>query len=118
LAWHSEDVVRKDCAKEQARRETPKRRKDGERLWKLPECSNGIRSQGVEEQEHRSMGNGNKVCRKTIGIEFVKQAHWTSSGLQRLMDWNLWTGQPTSKKKKETTGRAEAGNVDTPAPQR
>jgi hypothetical protein len=33
-----------DCANYQAKRETPKRRKDGERRWKLPECSNCIRN--------------------------------------------------------------------------
>jgi hypothetical protein len=53
------------------------------------------------------MGNGNKVFRKTIGIEFVKRANWTSSGLQRLMDRTLWRGRPPPKREKETTGREE-----------
>jgi hypothetical protein len=38
--------------------------------------------------------------------------------MQRLMDRTLWRGRPPLKRKKETTGRAEAGSVETPAPNR
>jgi hypothetical protein len=46
------------------------------------------------------MGNGNKAFRKTMGMEFIKRANWMSRGLQRMMDWTLWSGRPPSKRKK------------------
>jgi hypothetical protein len=45
------------------------------------------------------MGNGSKVFRKTMGMEFVKRANWTSSGLQRMMDRTLCRGRPPPKTK-------------------
>jgi hypothetical protein len=36
------------------------------------------------------MGNGNKIFRKAMGMEFVKQANWTSSELQRMMVQTVW----------------------------
>jgi hypothetical protein len=42
VVWRSENFVRKDWTRNQAKRGTPKRRKDGERQWKDPECNNGI----------------------------------------------------------------------------
>jgi hypothetical protein len=48
VAWCSENVVRQDCTRDQAKQGTPKRRKDGESLWKCPECNNGIRDRGLK----------------------------------------------------------------------
>jgi hypothetical protein len=39
VAWCIENVVMKDWIRNQAKRGTPKRRKDGRRLWKDPECN-------------------------------------------------------------------------------
>jgi hypothetical protein len=50
-------------------------------------------------------GNGNKVVRKSMGMEFVKRSNWTFSGLQRMMDWTLWRGLPPPKRKKNRTER-------------
>jgi hypothetical protein len=36
------------------------------------------------------MGNGNKVFRKTMGMEFIEQAFGISSGIRRTSDWSLW----------------------------
>jgi hypothetical protein len=70
-------------------------------LWIGPECSNGIRSQSVDEQVHlrkgrkiaksigglrrrqqqrlETIGNGDKVFRKNIGLEFGNRAFGISS---------------------------------------
>jgi uncharacterized C2H2 Zn-finger protein len=44
-AWCSENVVRKGCTRDQAKR-------DGERLWKCPESNNDIRDRGLKQKLH------------------------------------------------------------------
>jgi hypothetical protein len=50
VACRSENVVRKDWIRNQAKPGTPKRRKDRERLWKGPQCNNGIRDRRLRQQ--------------------------------------------------------------------
>jgi hypothetical protein len=93
----------------------------GRRRQQEPKCSNGIRSRGVEEQIHlrrekktaksiggprrryqlrlENMANGDKIFRKTMGIELVKRANWTFSGVHRMMDRTLWRCRPPLKRK-------------------
>jgi hypothetical protein len=116
VAWHSENVVRKGCARDQAKRGTPKRRKDGEGLWKFPECNNGIKDQGIKQKLHsrkriKDLGDRLPLClrnertfsriyRKTIGLEIVKRAVRISSGMRKIKDWTLWRGQHPPKRKR------------------
>jgi hypothetical protein len=115
VACHSENVVRKDCARDQAKWETPKRRKDGDGLWKFPECNNGIKDQGMKQKLHsrtriKDLGFRLPLCprnertfsgiyRKTIGLEIVKRAVRISSGMLKIKDWTLWRGRPLLKEK-------------------
>jgi hypothetical protein len=50
VAWLREKFVRKDRTRNQAEQETAKGRKDGEGLWKGPECNSGIRDRGLRQQ--------------------------------------------------------------------
>jgi hypothetical protein len=38
--------------------------------------------------------------RKTLGLEFQKQANGTSSGLLKIRNWTLWRGQPPLERKR------------------
>jgi hypothetical protein len=51
------------------------------------------------------------VFRKTMGMEFIKRANWTFSGLQRMIAWTLWRGQPSTKGEGETGGYHEGDRV-------
>jgi hypothetical protein len=100
-AWRKRNIARKECTKANVVQEIQRGRTFGRRRQQEPECSNGIRSRGVEEQvqlrkgrktaksiggrrKHQprleSMGNSNKVFRKTMGMELVKRANWTAAG--------------------------------------
>jgi hypothetical protein len=115
LAWPKRNMARKKCIRASVEQETQNGRTFGKRRWKGLEYSNGLRSRGVEEQVHLKkgrkpaknmggrrrhqprleiMGKNNKVFRKTMHLEFIKRANWTSSGLQRIKDWTLWRGRP------------------------
>jgi hypothetical protein len=121
VSWCSENVVRKNWIRNHAKRGTLKRRKDGERLWKCLEYSNGIRSRGVEghiylrkerktakniggrrrhQQQLKSMGNGNKVYSKTIRLDIAKQTFRSTAEMQKMKEWTLWRGRPPPKRKK------------------
>jgi hypothetical protein len=50
LAWGKENFVRKDWARNQAEQKIKKRRKDGKRLRKHPECNGGLRDVGLKRQ--------------------------------------------------------------------
>jgi hypothetical protein len=50
VAWRKRIVVRRDLTRNQVERGAPKRRKDEKRLWKCPECKNGISHRGLREQ--------------------------------------------------------------------
>jgi hypothetical protein len=47
VAWGSENIIRKVWIRNQSKQRTPKRRKDGERLRKGPECNNGMRNRSL-----------------------------------------------------------------------
>jgi hypothetical protein len=132
VAWRSENVVRKNWIRNQAKRGTPKRRKDGERLWKCLEYSNGIRSRGVEEHIHlrkgrktakniggrrghqqqlKSMGNGNKVYSKTIRLDIAKRTFRSTAEMQKMKEWTLWRGRPPPKRKKRVVYGVRAGQM-------
>jgi hypothetical protein len=105
VAWHSKNVVRKDCARDQAKRGTPKRRKDGEGLWKFPESNNGLRNQGLSQQlcsktrikdphtrQQLRLANERTTSmfyRKTIRLEIVKQVLRILSVFRKTRKWIL-----------------------------
>jgi hypothetical protein len=62
-----------------------------------------------------SMGYGNKVFGKTIGLEFGKRAFRISSGIRRRGIGHCGGVDP-SETGKQTAGRAWAGNTETPPP--
>jgi hypothetical protein len=62
------------------------------------------------------MGNGNKIFRKTIGLEIMKRAVRISSELQKIRDWTLWRGPPkTEEEPTHIFSVRRAGNVGAPA---
>jgi hypothetical protein len=44
-----------------------------------------------------SMGIGNEIFRKSIGLEFVKRGTVMSNRLLELKDWVMWRGRPPPK---------------------
>jgi hypothetical protein len=50
VAWGKKNFVRKDWARNQAEQEIKKRRKDGKRLRKHPECNRGLKDVGLKQQ--------------------------------------------------------------------
>jgi hypothetical protein len=98
-------LMRLEGTRGQTKRGTPKRRKEGERLWKCPQYSNGTRSCVAEEQIHlrkglktaksiggrrrhqqrmESMGNGNKVVSKTTRLEISKRISFSTQSITTL----------------------------------
>jgi hypothetical protein len=72
VAWRKENVVRKDCSRNQVERGTPKRRKDRERLLKGPECNNGIRDQGLRQQLQGKMRIKNPGTRRHLRLNIKR----------------------------------------------
>jgi hypothetical protein len=120
-AWRKRNITRKECTKANVVQEIQRGRTFGRRRQQEPECSNGIRSRGTEEQVHlrngkkttksiggrrrhqsrlESMTNANKVFRKTMGLEFGKRAFGNLSGIRRRWDWSLWEGRSPPKQKR------------------
>jgi hypothetical protein len=62
VAWRRENLTRKDWTRNQAEQGNPKRRKNGKRLWKSPECNNGLRDKGLRQQLQ------GKIVIKDLGI--------------------------------------------------
>jgi hypothetical protein len=58
--------------------------------------------------------------RKTIdSVKITKQKAGSYAASRKIKDWTLWRGRPLqNEKKKDTLHTAEAGNVETPAPNR
>jgi hypothetical protein len=48
----------------------------------------------------RSIGKGNEIYRKTIGLEVVKRATAMSTGFLKMWKCALWKGRPPPKWKK------------------
>jgi hypothetical protein len=71
----------------------------GRRRQLKPEHKNGIRNRGLS-QLLQSKREFNKTSRKTLGLEFVKQAVGMSSRLRKVRNWTLWRVRPPSKRKK------------------
>jgi hypothetical protein len=63
-----------------------------------------------------TIGNGNKVFKKTIGLEFGKQEFRISSGIQKKEGLVLVERSTPSNMKKEMAGGAGAGIVEAWAP--
>jgi hypothetical protein len=118
VAWRREKFVRKDRTRNQAEQETQKRRKEGERLWKVPECTSGIRDRGLRQQVRRRMrirdlccrrppylrneGTTSGIYRRAIVLEIAKQVVGTSNVLRKIRKWILWRGRPPPKRKKRS----------------
>jgi hypothetical protein len=66
MAWLRRNIVRKDWTRNQAKRGTSKRRKDGERLWKSPECNNVIRDRSLRQQLQGRMRLKNPGLRQQL----------------------------------------------------
>jgi hypothetical protein len=97
------------------------------RLWKYPECKNGIRYKGLKELLQDSKQTKDPTTNGTEGWSQGKRTHQriggirkkdiyeifsekimehvvgTSSRLQKIRkDWTLWRGRPPPKRKKGT----------------
>jgi hypothetical protein len=115
VAWHKGNIGRKQCTRANVVQEIQREWTFMRRPQQELEYSNCIRSRNIEEQVHlrkgwktaksiggrrrhqprlETVGNGNKVFRKTTGLEFEKRAFEISSGTRRKRDWFLWKGRP------------------------
>jgi hypothetical protein len=116
VAWRRENCVRKDWTRNQAEQEPPKQRRGMKRLWKVPECNNGLRNRGLSQQLR--IGNDRTtsvIYRKAIRLKIVKRVLGISSVFRKTRKWSLWRGRPPSETKKEIADTGGAGNVGTPA---
>jgi hypothetical protein len=119
VAWRRENLFGKYWTRNQTEQETPKRRKDGKRMWKGPKFKKkSIRDRGLKEQQRgseRIKDQGDRrpiyvrkkritsmIYRKTIELETVKRALEISSGLRRIRNWTLWRGRPPPKRKRRS----------------
>jgi hypothetical protein len=134
VAWRNENIVRKDWTRDQAKRGTPKRRKDRERRWMGPECNNGIRDRGLKQKLQgrkriKDPGDRLPLCprnerifswtyREIDSVKITKQKSGSYAASRKIKDWTLWRGRSLPKQKKITARKAESGNVETPAPNR
>jgi hypothetical protein len=96
---------------------SPKSPKGGtyeKRLWRGPECSNGIRDRGRRKIKDPSTRRklrlkikwtSKEIDRKTFYEisrgKVVKRAPGISIGLRQGRNWTLWRGRPPPKRKKE-----------------
>jgi hypothetical protein len=97
MAWRKRNIARIECTWASVVQEIQTGQTFRNGCQQEPERSNCIRSRGLEQHVHwskgkktaksiggqrkhqprlESMGNGNKVFRKTRGREFVKRANW------------------------------------------
>jgi hypothetical protein len=119
VAWRKRNIARKYCTRANVVQESQIGRTFGRRRQPKPEFSKSIMRRDVEEPlnlrkgrkttyniggrsiGHQprlvSMGNGNKVFGKTIGLEFGNRAFGMSSGIRRGRNWSLWSGRPPSE---------------------
>jgi hypothetical protein len=88
------------------------------RLWKGPECNNGLRNRGLSQQLRGKTGikdplkrqqlrleserTTSEFDRKAFELEFVKRANGMSNGLKKLKKWALWRGRPPLKRRKRS----------------
>jgi hypothetical protein len=118
VAWCNKNFVRKDWTRNQAIQGTPKRIKNGERLWKFLECNNGIRDRSLKQKLHsrkriKYLGGRLPLCprnektfswtyRKTINsMKIAKGKAGSYAALRKIKDWTLWRGRPPPKQKKK-----------------
>jgi hypothetical protein len=92
--------------------ETQKRRKDGKRLWKRPECNKGLKDLGLRQQlqdpDTRQLRLRIEMTSNDIfGETTAKRVVVTSRGLRRTRKWILWRGRPPPKRKKKLQGERE-----------
>jgi hypothetical protein len=98
-AWGRKNVVRIDWTRNQAERGTPKRRKNGKRLWRGREGKIGMKNPRTRLQLRRKR-EFNKTFKKTLGPEIGKLEAGNSSRLQTIKNWTLWRGRSPPKRKK------------------
>jgi hypothetical protein len=73
---------------------------DKKRRWKYPGCKNGIRDPNFKEQPHmRCERITSENYRKTIWLDFVKQATEMSTRFLKMWNWTLWRGRTPPKRK-------------------
>jgi hypothetical protein len=98
-----EGNVEKNRMRDEARRETSKRRTFGIRYQPKPEHNNGIRNRRLR-QRRQSKEKLAKIDKKTTCQETVKRIARSPVGLQTIKFWTLWRGQPPLKwnEKQET----------------
>jgi hypothetical protein len=122
VAWRKRNVSGKECTRANVVQEIQRGRTFGRRRQQEPECSNGIRSRVVEEQVYlrkwrkpaksiggrrrhlprlESTGKSNKFFTKIMGIQFVKRANWTFSGLKKSRTGPCGGVDPLQNEKKK-----------------
>jgi hypothetical protein len=72
--------------------------------------------QDLKKLRLESSGNLDTIFSKTTRLEVAKRIARSIVGIRKIKCWTLWKGRPATKTEKETTVRAEAGNVEAPAP--
>jgi hypothetical protein len=104
------NFARKYSTRDNVQQETWKGRTEGHRRWKGPECKTGIKDpttnslEGWSSGQKSHLGSGGtpkKILYEILRGEIAKQIAGNSSGLRRMMDWTLWTGRHTRKRKKK-----------------
>jgi hypothetical protein len=73
---------------------------------------------GRNSRQPSPLGRGGptyKTLKKTLELEFVKQANRISSRFRKMRKCTLWRGWPPLKQKKEFMHRVGARNVGAPA---
>jgi hypothetical protein len=109
-AQHRGEFIKKDRTTTQTERGTPKRRKEGEKLWKSPKCNTGtkdlttkgIQGWGSGRWSHLGSGGTHKnALYEIFRSKIMEQVVGTSSELRKMRKWTLWSGRPPPKRKKE-----------------
>jgi hypothetical protein len=137
VAWRKRHIARKVCTRANVVREIQRGRAFGRRRQQEAECSNGISSRSVEKQVYLRKGrkpsrvseDGEEATTGKYGkrSQGFQENHGNGVRKASKLDvqratkndgTDLVEGSTPSKKEKETTVRAEAGNVETPAPNR
>jgi hypothetical protein len=114
--------MREEQIKDDVARRSPRGGTFDKKLWRSPECKNGIRSGVVEEPLHlrkgrrnissiggwsriqhprlNSMGNSIQVFGKAIELQFGKLADGSSVVIRNIDNWTLWRGRPLPQRKR------------------
>jgi hypothetical protein len=125
VARRKSNFVRKCPSRDIVGQDIPKRRTEKNKLWKGPECENGVRDRRLKLQLRGSKQTKNPTTNNIVGWnpedraplgsggtrkkdicdifreKIMEHVVGTSSGLRRREKWTLWRGRPPPKRKKK-----------------